>query len=166
MYQSQSPYFRSYGLLHYPELAGNYARIGIAPYGLLSSGGRFEPLSCKPAHGPLIKKRGSRRSKNSVPGRAPDTTGRLRHCGRPDGDALPSGMPTAFPGLFPAGRKRPHQWRRLSSGKYVWIKRWWTSPASRMCVPETRLSSSGESGEESISACDLAKQAGTITTKS
>ena len=27
----------SYGLLHYPELAGNYARIGIALYGLLSS---------------------------------------------------------------------------------------------------------------------------------
>ena len=35
----------SYGLIHYPELSGNYARVGIALYGVLSN--RKDMQQCK-----------------------------------------------------------------------------------------------------------------------
>lgn len=154
----------SYGLLHYPELAGNYARIGIALYGVLSSGEDWSrcPVNLRPvlslkARVASVKKlsAGESAGYNRAFTALRETRTATLAIGYADG--LPRALSCGVGSVLINGQCAPI--------------------IGRICMDQTLVDVTdipdvspgdvaiivGKSGGKSISACDLAKQAGTIT---
>ena len=152
----------SHGLLNYPDLGGDYARVGIALYGLLSTEGDLNRAAPDLRAGALLHARVA-----AVRELAP---------GRRRGMAWPSwpGGPRKWrcsPSATGDGLPGPWRGERSSStaggppwwGGCAWTSCWWTSPT---CPPRprgTRRCSSAPAGEEVITAYALARQSGSIT---
>lgn len=154
----------SYGLLNYPELGGSYARVGIALYGVLSE--KKDRLACPLDLRPVLSlkarvaqvhrlKRGERAGYDLQFTAQRDTALAVLAIGYADG--LP---------------------RSLSCGVGEALIRGVRAPiAGRICMDQTLVDATGvpdvspgdaavligRSGGETITACDMAEQAGTIT---
>lgn len=154
----------SYGLLNYPEAGGDFARVGIALYGVLSTGADTE--SCKAALCPVL----------SLKARVASV--RVLHAGESAGYGL----------AFTAGRETKLATlaigyadglpRALSCGAGRVLINGVSAPiVGRVCMDQTLVDVTdvpdaeqgdvavliGTSGGETISACELADAAGTIT---
>lgn len=154
----------SYGLFHYPELAGNYARIGIALYGLLSS---EEDLSRCPVNlrtilslkARVASVKELRAGESAGYNRAFTALRQTRTATLAIGyaDGLPRALSCGVGSVLINGRRAPIIGKICMDQTLVDITG----------IPNVRPGGTaviiGESGEDSISACDLAKQAGTIT---
>lgn len=154
----------SYGLLNYPELGGNYARLGIALYGLLSTG--EDTARCKLDLKPVlsIKARVSlvrelHKDEYAGYGLAFSAEKETKIA------VLTIGYADGLPRCLSCGRGRV-----LLDGCEAPI-------IGRICMDQTLVEVSGisnvkagdaaviigSSGERKISACDIAEQADTIT---
>lgn len=154
----------SYGLLHYPELAGNYARIGIALYGVLSSGEDWSrcPVNLRPVLS--LKARVASVKKLSA-GESAGYNRAFTALRETRTATLAIGYADGLPRALSCGGGSV-----LINGQCVPI-------IGRICMDQTLVDVTdipdvspgdvaiivGKSGGKSISACDLAKQAGTIT---
>ena len=154
----------SYGLFHYPELAGNYARTGIALYGLLSSEEDLSrcPVNLRPvlslkARVATVKE--LRAGESAGYNRAFTALRQTRTATLAIGyaDGLPRALSCGVGSVLINGRRAPIIGKICMDQTLVDVTG----------IPDVRPGDAavviGESGEESISACDLAKQAGTIT---
>jgi serine/alanine racemase len=154
----------SYGLLNYPELGGDYARVGLAIYGVLSTRADMErcPLPLRPV---LSVKARVTTLKALRKGEAAgyglqfvadrDTRIAVLSIGYADG--VPRALSCGVGSVLIHGRRAPI--------------------AGRICMDQTLVDISGvpdvkagdvaviigQSGEEQITACDLAEQTGTIS---
>ncbi|MDF2838611.1 MAG: alanine racemase, partial [Evtepia sp.] len=154
----------SYGLLNYPELGGDYARVGIALYGLLSTCTDTEksPISLKPV---LSVKARVACVKDLYEG---ETAGYgLSYVANQDTKiaVIAIGYADGIP-------------RSLSCGVGAVLINGYEAPIiGRICMDQTLVDISGipdvqagdiavligRDGNKEITACDLAKQAGTIS---
>lgn len=154
----------SYGIVNYPEAAEDYARVGIALYGVLST--REDTESCRLPLMPVLS------LKTRV------TTVRSLYSGEAAGYGLQfvadhdmkiASLAIGYADGLP---------RSLSNGVgEVLIKGYRVPIIGRICMDQTIVDVSdipdvnsgdiavliGTSGEEEITACDLAEQTGTIT---
>lgn len=154
----------SYGVLHYPDLAGEYARVGIAIYGLVSS--RADADRCPvPLYPVLSLKARVSIVKNLYKG---EGTGYGLCYTAPD-DRRIAVLSIGYADGLP---------RSLSGGKGRVLIRGQAAPIiGNICMDQTLVDVTGipdvqqgdvavligRSGEMEISAYDLAEQAGTIT---
>lgn len=154
----------SYGLLHYPELAGNYARIGIALYGVLSSGEdwsrcsvNLRPVLSLKARVASVKKlsTGESAGYNRAFTALRETRTATLAIGYADG--LPRALSCGVGSVLINGQCAPIIGKICMDQTLVDITG----------IPDVHPGDTaviiGKSGCQSISACDLAKQAGTIT---
>lgn len=154
----------SYGVLNYPELAGDYARVGIALYGVHSadedydaSGIRLQPVLSWKARVAVVKELLPGESAGYGLTFTADSPMKIATLSVGYGDGLP---------------------RSLSGGVgSVLIRGQRASIIGRICMDQTIVDVTniplvragdeavliGSSGKDTITACDLAKQAGTIT---
>lgn len=154
----------SYGVLNYPELAGDYARVGIALYGVLSA--KEDTLAWREKLCPVLSlKTRVAAVKEIYPGETAgyglsftaDRTMKIA--------ALAIGYADGFP-------------RSLSDGKGAVLIHGKIAPViGKICMDQTLVDVSdirniqtgdiavviGKSGNMEITVCDLAEQAGTIT---
>lgn len=152
----------SCGLLYYPELGGDYARVGIALYGVLSEGGQQCPVDLHPVLS--LKARVAQvRSLAAGDGAGYDLKFTAQ---RPTklavltigyGDGLPRSLGCGRGAVLVKGHKAPI--------------------AGRVCMDQTLVDVTdcpdlspgeeavliGRSGAAEIGACDLARQTGTIS---
>lgn len=154
----------SYGLLHYPDLAGNYARIGIVLYGALSTGAdekrcpvHLRPVLSLKARVASVKELGAGESAGY--GRTFTAKGKTKTA------TLSIGYADGLPRALSRGVGRV-----LIRGQFAPI-------IGFICMDQTLVDITGipdvtsgdeaviigESGNKSISAADLAEQTGTIT---
>ena len=154
----------SYGVLNYPELAGDYARVGIALYGVLSTGedtlswkGMLRPVLSLKTRVAVVKEIYAGEAAGYGLSFVADHTMKVA--------VLTIGYADGFP-------------RALSNGKgAVLLHGKKASVIGTICMDQTLVDVSdipdvhqgdiavviGQSGREEITACDLAEQAGTIT---
>ncbi len=153
----------SYGLLNYPLLAGDYARVGIALYGVLSTGEdtRNCPLSLKPV---LSLKARVATVKTLQPGEAAGYGLCFVAEKEVKAAVLTIGYADGLPRALSCGKGEV-----LLGGKRARI-------IGRICMDQTLVDVTdipqvqagdtavliGRMGEEEISVCDIAEQAGTI----
>lgn len=154
----------SYGLLNYPELAENYARVGIALYGMLSTrsdtehcGISLEPVLSVKARVALVK--------DLLQGEAAgyglqfvaphDTKIAVVTIGY--GDGIPRSLSCGIGNVLVHGRKTPIVGRICMDQLLADISG----------IPDVNAGDIaviiGRSGDAKITACDLAEQTGTIT---
>ena len=154
----------SYGILNYPELAGDYARVGIALYGVLST--KEDTLRWKEKLHPVLSlKTRVAVVKEIYPGEAAGYGLSFIAEHTMKVAVLTSGYADGFP-------------RSLSNGKGAVLIHGQKAPViGTVCMDQTLVDVSdipdvqsgdiavviGRSGSEEITACDLAEQAGTIT---
>jgi len=153
----------SYGLLNYPELAENYARVGIALYGMLSTRGETElcNVSLKPV---LSVKARIALVKDLLQGEAAgyglqfvasqDTKIAVVTIGY--GDGIPRSLSCGTGNVLIHGYKLPIVGHICMDQMLVDISG----------IPDVKAGDIaviiGRAGTETITACDLAEQAGTI----
>lgn len=154
----------SYGILNYPELAGDYARIGIALYGLLST--RADTENCAVPLEPVLTVKARVASvKDLYQGEAAgyglqfvaDQDTRIAVLAIGYADGIPRSLSCGAGSVLIHGCQAP--------------------VAGRICMDQTLVDISGvadvktgdvaviigRSGEAQITACDLAEQTGTIS---
>lgn len=154
----------SYGLINYPELGGNYARVGIALYGVLSTRADMErcALSLRPV---LSVKARVTTLKALRKGEAAgyglqfvadcDTRIAVLSIGYADG--IPRSLSCGVGNVLIHGFKAPIAGRICMDQMLVDISG----------IPNVKAGDAaviiGRSGDEKITACDLAEQTGTIS---
>lgn len=154
----------SYGVLNYPELAGDYARVGIALYGVLSTGAdtlpwqnRLRPVLSLKTRVAAVREIYAGESAGYGLSFTAAQTMRIATLAIGYADGLP---------------------RALSDGRGAVLIRGQRAPiVGKICMDQTLVDVSdledvqpgdvavviGRSGGEEITACDIAEQAGTIT---
>lgn len=154
----------SYGLLNYPELAENYARIGIALYGTLStradterSGVSLEPVLSVKARIALVKDlfQGEAAGYGLQFVAPRDTRVAVVTIGY--GDGIPRSLSCDMGNVLIHGCKTPIVGRICMDQMLADISD----------IPDVQAGDAaviiGQSGEAKITACDLAEQTGTIS---
>lgn len=154
----------SYGLLNYPELGGDYARVGIALYGVLSTGAdtrrrarALRPVLSVKARVTTLRmlRRGEAAGYGLQFVARRDTVLAVLAIGYADG--IPRALSCGVGNVLIRGRRAP--------------------VAGRICMDQMMADVTGipgvtagdaavligRSGDEEITACDLAEQAGTIS---
>lgn len=153
----------SYGLLNYPFLGGDYARVGMALYGVLSTGedtrrwgAQLRPVLSLHARLPTLR--------TLYPGEHAgyglDFTAqretRMAALTIGYADGLPRALGSGVGSVLIHGRRAPILGRICMDQTLVDVTE----------IPEARAGDTavllGASGQEVISACDVARQAGTI----
>lgn len=152
----------SCGLLYYPELGGDYARVGIALYGVLSEGGQQCPVDLHPVLS--LKARVAQvRSLAAGEGAGYDLKFTAQ---RPTklavltigyGDGLPRSLGCGRGAVLLRGCRAPIVGRVCMDQTLVDVS---DCPAA---APGEEAVLIGRSETEEISACDVARQAGTIS---
>lgn len=154
----------SYGLLNYPELGGDYARVGIALYGLLST--RQDTERCQVPLRPVLSVKARVASVKALhPGESAgyglaftaDKEMRTAALSIGYADGLPRALSGGVGGVLIAGRFAPVIGRICMDQTLVDVTEIPAVQAGDVAVVI------GESGDLSISACDLAGQTGTIS---
>lgn len=152
------------GLLHYPELAENYARVGIALYGILSTradtercGISLEPVLSIKARIALVKDLFSGEAAGyGLQFVAPQDT-RIAVVAIGYGDGIPRSLSCGVGSVLVHGIKAPIIGRICMDQMLVDISN----------IPNVKSGDIaviiGQSGNERITACDLAEQDGTIS---
>lgn len=154
----------SYGLLHYPELGGDYARVGIALYGVLSTG--TDMRACLPPLWPVLSLKARVAQIREV--KAGEGVGYdLQFVPRRDSklailtigyaDGLPRNLSCGTGSVLLNGRRAPIAGRICMDQTLVDIT---DIPTA---APGDTALLIGKSGALEITACDLAEQAGTIS---
>lgn len=152
------------GLLNFPELAGDYARVGIALYGTM--GTRTETESCGSELRPVMSiKARVALVKDLHPGEGAgyglafvaerETKIAVLTIGYADG--LPRSLSCGVGSVLIHGQKAPVIGRICMDQTLIDVTSVSDASAGDIAVII------GESGNERISACDMAEQAGTIT---
>lgn len=154
----------SYSVLNYPELAGDYARVGIALYGVLST--REDTEKWKNALKPVLSLKARVAAvKNLHPGEAvgyglqftADKEMQIATLSIGYADGLPRDLSGGVGSVLIGGVRAPILGRMCMDQTIVDISR----------VPMVQTGDEavliGRSGGEEITAADLAEQAGTIT---
>lgn len=154
----------SYGIFHYPELAEDYVRVGIALYGVLSTGEDTE--KCKDILKPVLSLKARITSVRNL------YTGESAGYGlefKAKRDMKIAALSIGYADGYPRG---------LSGGGGAVLIEGRRAPViGRICMDQTIVDVSaipgvkagdvavliGKSGEEEISVCELAKEMGTIT---
>ncbi len=153
----------SYGLLNYPELGGDYARIGIALYGMLST--RADSERCRAALRPVLSVRARissvrelHRGERAGYGLAYSAEGERRIAALTIGyaDGLPRALSCGVGGVLINGRRAPIIGRICMDQTLVDVT---GIPAIRAGDTATVI---GADGSQIITACDIAEQTGTI----
>ncbi len=153
----------SYGLIHYPELSGDYARIGIALYGVLSS--RFDRVSCPARLAPVLSVKARVAAvKELSEGEAAGYGLQYKASQNTRIAVLTIGYADGIPRALSCGVGKV-----LINGREAPI-------IGRICMDQTLVEVSGievssgdiavvigSSGNKEITAYDIAEQAGTIT---
>lgn len=154
----------TYGILNYPELAGNYARAGIALYGILSSDTDFDRSHTKLYPVLSLKARIS-----SVRNLQPEESAgyglaftakrptRLASLSIGYADGLPRGLSCGIGSVLIKGKRAPIVGRICMDQTLVDV----TDIPEAMAGDIAVLI--GKSGEEEITAYELAAKTGTIT---
>lgn len=154
----------SYGLLNYPEIGGDYARIGIALYGVLSGASNAVPraaalrpvLSLKARVAQLQTLRPGERAGYDLQFTARRET-RLAVLSIGYADGLPRCLSCGVGTVLLRGRRAPIAGRICMDQTLV----------DATEIPETAPGDEavliGKSGAEEITACDVAEAAGTIS---
>lgn len=154
----------SYGVLNYPELAGDYARVGIALYGILST--RPDTESCSLPLKPVLSLKARISAVKEL--KAGESAGyglAFTACRDMRIAVLSIGYADGLPRSLSGGRGRV-----LIAGRRAPI-------VGRICMDQTLVDVSdipqaypggvavliGKSGDEEITACDLAEQSGSIS---
>ena len=152
------------GLLYYPELAENYARVGIALYGMLST--RADTERCGISLEPVLSiKARIAQVKDLFQGEAAgyglqfvapkDTKIAVAAVGY--GDGIPRALSCGVGSVLINGRKAPVAGRICMDQMLVDVSG----------IPNVRAGDIaviiGRSGDEKITVCDLAEQTGTIS---
>ncbi len=154
----------SYGVLNYPEVPGDYARVGIALYGVLSTRedtegwkGCFKPVLSLKARVAAVRE--LYQGEYAGYGMAFRAPGPMRIAAIAIGYA--DGLPRCFSGgegeVLIGGRRAPVIGRVCMDQTLVDV-----SAIEGVRAGDTAVVI-GKSGEEEISACDLAERAGTIS---
>lgn len=154
----------SYGVLNYPELAADYARVGIALYGVLSTkedtlkwGGFLRPVLSLKARVAAV--RGLYAGESAGYGRqfVADCERTIATIAIGYADGLPRALSGGTGSVLVKGHKCPILGRVCMDQTIVDVSG----------IPEIKAGDTavlvGRSGEEEISVCDLAEQTGTIT---
>jgi serine/alanine racemase len=154
----------SYGLIHYPELGGDYARIGIALYGMLSARADTEhcTLSLKPV---LSVKARVTTLKTLRKGEAAgyglqfvaDRDARLAVLAIGYADGVPRALSCGRGNVLLHGRRAPIAGRICMDQMLVDVTDIPDVQAGDVAVVI------GQAGKEAITACELAEQTGTIS---
>lgn len=154
----------SHGLLHYPEIGGDYARIGIALYGVLSSGrdGEVCPVTLRPV---LSLKARVAQVQELRQGESAGYD--LKFTAQRDAriavltigyaDGLPRCLSCGVGSVLIHGRRAPIVGRICMDQTLVDV-----TDVPNVLPGDTAVLI-GKSGTEEITACDLAEQAGTIS---
>jgi serine/alanine racemase len=152
------------GLLHYPELAENYARVGIALYGMLSTradtercGISLEPVLSVKARVALVKDLFQGEAAGyGLQFVAPQDT-RIAVVTIGYGDGIPRSLSCGAGSVLIRGFRAPIAGRICMDQMLVDISN----------IPNVRAGDAaviiGKSGDEKITACDLAEQEETIS---
>ena len=152
------------GLLYYPELAENYARVGIALYGMLSTradtercGISLEPVLSIKARVALVKDlfQGEAAGYGLQFVASQDT--RIAVVAIGYGDGIPRSLSFGIGSVLIQGIKAPIVGRICMDQMLVDISNIPNVKAGDVAVII------GQSGDEKITACDLAEQTGTIS---
>jgi serine/alanine racemase len=154
----------SYGVLNYPELSGDYARVGIALYGVLST--RVDTENCAAAIKPILSVKARVASvKNLYKGEAAgyglqfvaDQDSRIAVLTIGYADGIPRSLSCGVGNVLIQGCKVPIVGRICMDQMLVDISE----------VPGVKAGDValiiGQSGDEKITACDLAEETGTIS---
>lgn len=154
----------SYGLLNYPELGGDYARVGIALYGVLST--RADARRCKADLRPVLSLKARIASVRELPMGAGAGYGLAFRAERDSriaalsigyADGLPRALSCGAGSVLICGRRAPIAGRICMDQALVDVT---DIPEVRAGEPAVVI---GASGGEVISAYDLAGQTNTIT---
>jgi serine/alanine racemase len=151
------------GLLYYPELAENYARVGIALYGMLSTragtercGISLEPVLSIKARIALVKDLFQGEAAGYGLQSATPQDSRIAVVAIGYGDSIPRSLSCGVGSVLIQGIKAPIVGRICMDQMLVDISN----------VPNVKSGDIaviiGQSGNEKITACDLSEQAGTI----
>ena len=154
----------SYGVLNYPELAGDYARVGIALYGVLST--RQDTKSCPLPLEPVLSLKARITAVKEL--KAGESAGyglaftarqvtRIAVLSIGYADGLPRSLSCGQGWVLIAGQRAPILGRICMDQTLVDISE---IPAA---APGGTAVLIGSSGKETITACDLAAWAGTIS---
>lgn len=154
----------SYGVLNHPELAGDYARVGIALYGVLSTGA--DTAERRDQLMPVLSLKARVASVRSIDAGDPAGYGldfaaphpmKIAALSIGYADGLPRQLSNGAGAALIAGKRAPIVGRVCMDQVLVDVSD----------IPEVRSGDAavliGRSGAEEITACDLAGQAGTIT---
>ncbi|MDE7435910.1 MAG: serine racemase VanT catalytic subunit [Lachnospiraceae bacterium] len=154
----------SYGVLNYPELAGDYARVGIALYGVHSAREDYDASSIqlKPV---LSWKARVAVVKELLPGEGAgygltftaDSPMKIATLSVGYGDGLPRSLSSGVGSVLIRGQRAAIIGRICMDQTIVDVTE---IPGIRAGDEAVLL---GQSGSETITACDLAEQSGTIT---
>lgn len=152
------------GLLRYPQLGGSHARVGIALYGLLSTGEALArcPALLRPV---LSLKARVAQVRELLPGESagydrafvPDRPARLAVLTVGYADGLPRGLSCGVGSALVNGRRCPIVGRVCMDQTLVDVT------GTSDVVPGDTAVLIGRQGEEEIGAWELAEQTGTIT---
>ena len=154
----------SYGVLNYPELAGDYARVGIALYGVLST--KADTMSWQEDLQPVLSlKVRIATVKTLYQGESAgyglkytaDRDRRIATLAIGYADGLPRSLSEGAGSVLIHGRRAPIIGRICMDQTIVDV-----SGIEDVCAGDTAVLI-GHSGSLEISVCDLAAQAGTIT---
>lgn len=152
------------GLLYYPELAENYARVGIALYGILSTrtdtehcGTSLEPVLSIKARIALVKDLFAGEAAGYGLQFAPLQNTRIAVATIGYGDGIPRSLSCGVGSVLVHGMKAPIIGRICMDQMFLDISN----------IPNVKPGDVaviiGQSGNERITACDLAEQDGTIS---
>ena len=156
----------SYGLVNYPEIGGDYARIGIALYGMLSTREDTEECARKTGLRPVLSLKARIISVKDV--FAEESAGYgLQFTAQRDGkiavaavgyaDGLPRSLSCGAGEVLIRGKRAPVVGRVCMDQTLIDVTEIPDAEAGDIAV------FIGKSGEEEITACDLAEEADTIS---
>ena len=152
------------GLLYYPELAENYARVGIALYGMLSTradtercGISLEPVLSIKARVALVKDLFQGEAAGYGLQFVASQDPRIAVVAIGYGDGIPRSLSCGIGSVLIQGRKAPIVGRICMDQMLVDVSDIQDVKAGDVAVII------GQSGDERITACDLAAQDGTIS---
>ena len=155
----------SYALLRYPEIGGNYTRVGIALYGVLSAKGDADRFGAEQLRPVLSLKARVALVRHLAPGEGAGYGLQFRADRNTKLATLSIGYADGLP-------------RKLGSGiGTVLLHGFRASIVGRICMDQTLVDVTdipsvspgdaailiGRSGEQKLTACDLAEQTGTIS---
>lgn len=154
----------SYGLVNYPELGGDFARIGIALYGVLST--KADTLNCAAPLRPVLSLKARVAHVQEVgPGQGvgydlkfvPSRPSRVAVLAVGYADGLPRSLSCGVGAVLLHGQKAPIVGRICMDQTIVDV-----TDIPGVSPGDTAVLI-GRSGELEITACDMAEQAGTIS---